>query len=113
MLAGRTLDDVIAICGHDGQLSGAEREKVVKTFGIKMNPWASRMVAAFATEPYRNLAQAMREHYALWCSVYDSIDPNFAHAVVIHGNQLYDPHAGMNPTWPWSRVIGNIATVES
>ena len=70
------------------------------------------MVAAFGYPTHANLAQMMREHRTLWCSVYDFADPGFAHAVLIHDGQLYDPHAGMNPTWPWSRVIGNVAIAE-
>lgn len=112
MLADRSIDEVISVVGHANSLGAEEREKVIKAFGIKMDVWSSRMVAAFARDPYRNLAQMMRENRTLWCSVYDFLDPNFAHAVLIHDRQLYDPHAGMNPVWPWSRVIGNVATVD-
>lgn len=52
-----------------------------------------------------SLAGLMQRHKSLLCQAYSCLDPYYAHAVVIHEKQMYDPWAGLNPSWPWDRII--------
>lgn len=106
MLSGKTLDEVIAVVGHSHQMAVEDRQRVVDQFGVKMDVWKSFPVSAFGIEDCSRLGALMRKNRTLLCSVFDYTDINFAHNVVIHDLQLYDPHDGMNPSWRWSRVIG-------
>jgi hypothetical protein len=113
MVSGRTIDEVISVVGHSRQMDATEREKVCSAFGVKLNPWQMQPVAALAWAPIlKPLGGMIRDHKTALCSVYDVVDPHFAHCVVIHELRIYDPHDGMVAAWPWSRVIGYMQPVE-
>lgn len=112
MLAGKSLDEVIAVVGYTDALKLEGEEKVVAAFGLKFDPRISFAVSAFGLDSTKALGHLIREHKTLLCSVLDYNDVHYAHAVVIHNGQLFDPSCGMNPTWPWSRVISQASPVD-
>jgi hypothetical protein len=113
MLTGQTLERIIADVGNDNRMDVTDRERIVKRYGLKLDVWSgSFIVGYFPIDPTKSLATLMKQHRTLLCSVNDYRDASFGHAIVIHNGDLYDPHAGMNPTWPWSRVISHVQPVE-
>lgn len=107
MLAGRTLEEVLQVAGTDQTLDGETRRRTAAAFGVVL-PDTSYPIATFGGV---GLGELMRKHPTLWVSVFSPIDPHFAHACIIHERELYDPFAGMNPTWPWHRVIAKAMVV--
>jgi hypothetical protein len=90
-----------------------ERERIAKLYGVAIDVWRSFPIAAFSCgTPMKSLGVLAKEHQTLLCSVNDYRDVCFGHAVVIHAGDLYDPHAGINPAWPWSRVITHASPVD-
>jgi hypothetical protein len=107
MLAGRTLDEVIRDVGHANRMAVEDRDKIVKLYGLKLDVWHSTPVGSFGNGT--PLGPLMKEHRTLLCSVNDYRDISFGHSVVIHDGDLYDPHDGMNPMYPWSRVFTHVS----
>lgn len=109
MIEGVSLQEVIQLAGSDQPPSEDSRRKITEHFG-KEEFYNHR---SWRVENYtnRSVGALIKQHTTLLCAVSSSIDPNFAHAVVIHNNDLYDPHAGMNPTWPWDRVITRVSVI--
>lgn len=111
ILAGCDLRRVLDIPGvGDGRIGEAERLRACAQLGIELSE-TSTIVDGFDWGEERTLACLMRKSGTLLASVYDAINPNYAHAVVIHGSQLYDPTSGINPSWPWSRFFGKVRPV--
>lgn len=102
MLAGVDLQTVIRDAGHDRQLDLTERERLYAKYKLDV-PNMSPIIAPFSASA--NLGDMLRKDRPLLCSVLSWTDPHFAHAVVIHEKTLYDPALGVNPAWPWDRVI--------
>lgn len=110
MLADVELKTVLDIAGI-GRLSAGERYSALQQLGVK---WDERTypVACFGdNNNYRHLAQYLREHETVWASVFSAIDPQYSHAVLIHKGQLYDPYHGVDPMYPWHRIIGYVNQV--
>jgi hypothetical protein len=107
MLAGVTLAEVIALVG-DARMGSMESKKCEEKFGIKFG-------RGFFTEAYgyHTVGGLSKNNRALWCGVWDSLDPGFAHNVLIVDRALYDPYVGINPAWPWSRYISQVTIVEA
>lgn len=112
MVAGVTLKDVIRVVGHERRLGIDERIRALAHFGIEHTA-ESFMVGVFAATNDNCLGYLIRNHRTLWCSVYSIVDGNYGHAVLIHDQQLYDPWHGLNPQWPWHRMIGSAAPIRS
>jgi hypothetical protein len=110
MLADRTIEQVIADAGTDGKIDITIRSRLYRLYGLTI-PDESFAIAPFETNP-RSLTWLMQNHTTLLCSLYDWKDIHYAHAIIIHNGDLYDPWHGMNPTWPWHRVIGQATPIE-
>jgi hypothetical protein len=101
MLAGVPLGEVISLIG-DHRLAKADFEKVCVQFGIEVDPVGYRPAWM---DTYR-VGKMAKDHGTLVVSQFDWLDTAFSHCVLIHNGVLYDPALGINPQWPWTRVIG-------
>jgi hypothetical protein len=110
MLAGRDLQNVIRDAGHDVQLDLTIREKLYDLYRLNV-PRTRFIIQPFSDG--QGLAELMRNHRTLLCSAMSWKDPGYAHSIVIHDGELYDPSDGMNPNWPWHRVIAMATPVEN
>jgi hypothetical protein len=106
MLAGVELFEVINVVGQE-RLGTSERIKALKHFEVELEEWGY-VVESFGKG---TMASLTHKYKTLWVSVFDSVDVHFAHAALVHNGKLYDPHYGLNPTWTWSRYIGQATPV--
>jgi hypothetical protein len=108
MLSGKTLEQVISDAGTDEKIDLSIRQRLFALYGIGGEIDLSWINEPFSDHSFGALA---REHETLLCSVYSWVNENYAHAVIFHRGELYDPYDGMNPEWPWHRFIGQITPV--
>jgi hypothetical protein len=101
MLAGVPLEEIISFIGPQA-LSREQNDDVCERYGIELSQSG---YAAKWMDQYR-IGKMAKEHGTLFVSLFDWFDTAFGHCVLIHNGQLYDPTLGMNPQWPWTRVIG-------
>lgn len=107
MLCDTDLATIIRIAGTDHEPDQSQRQPVLEHFGLGF-------VAGYVTEGMGNhaIGALMRRHPTLLCSLSSYTDVNFAHAIVIHEGQCYDPSDGMNPVYPWHRYISRVRIYE-
>jgi hypothetical protein len=103
MLLDTSLDEVISVAGTDERVDFATKQKVFKHFGREF-PKSAFLVETFGENA---LGALMRKYETLYCGVYSWKDVNYAHAIVIHKGDLFDPWDGLNPKWPSDRFIGD------
>lgn len=103
MLAGVSLEEIISLVGP-GRMGNVEHEQVVARYG-KGRANHGRFIEHFTRENNALLGVLARDGDTHWLSVADCLDVQYAHAVLLHQGQLYDPWCGINPMWPWSRYI--------
>ena len=106
MLADLPIEDVIAVVG-DQRLGTSERRSAWLRFNIAIPD------EGFLIQPYGSgsLARLMKEFPRLWCGVMDARNSMFSHCVVIDNGNLYDPHYGLNPQWPWSHYVMQVQPI--
>ncbi len=109
MLAGVRFEEVIGLVG-DHALGADARRKAFDHFGIKYPENEGGFVVSQAEHP---IAKLFRDHKVLLCSVADSKDGTYGHAVVVYDGHLYDPWRGIDPQWPWTRHIWKAMPIES
>lgn len=106
MLLDVSLDAVIDLVGTD-RLSSADKCKVFAHYGANYDG-VGYLVDAVGE---RALGALMREWSTLLAHVSDCRNPGFGHSVVVHAGDLYDPDAGLNPQWPWSRYVSRVVPI--
>ena len=107
MLADVTLDDIIKLVGSPRKPDSPDAERVREALGL-------RIVDAMVVDGMgaRCLGYLIPKHKTMIATLSSCVDVQFAHAVVIHGGQCYDPHWGMNPSWPWDKYISFVRIIE-
>jgi hypothetical protein len=106
MLAGVPLSEVISFIG-DHRLSREDHDKVCAYYGIEIDPVGYRPAWM---DTYR-VGKMAKDHSTLLVSQFDWLDTAFSHCVLLHNGMMYDPAMGINPHWPWTRVIGMLSPV--
>lgn len=106
MLAGVSLAEIISLVGA-GRMGNTEHEAVVAKYG-KGRANHGRFIEHFTRDRNATLGVLAREGGTHWLSLADCKDVQYAHAVLLHRGDLYDPWCGMNPMWPWSRYIQRV-----
>lgn len=103
MIADVPIQAIIDAVGKN-RLGQADLEKLAKLFKFKIRDTSLIVDPSFQVGS--SLSNLVRKFQTLFCSVTDTRAPHeYAHAVIIHDQMLYDPWAGVNPMWPWSRHI--------
>jgi hypothetical protein len=101
MVASVTVQEVIELVGSK-RMGEAEIQKACSHFHLWIRP------SSFVVENYgdKSLVGLMKSHPTMLLNVTDCRAwHDYAHAVILHKGMVYDPWAGINPMWPWSRVI--------
>jgi hypothetical protein len=107
MIAGVTITDVIAVVGSK-RLNREQQNVALDYFDCKVADAYIRV----ENLGERCLGVLRKEHKALWLTVLDALDPAFSHSVLMVDSQLFDPHYGVNPHWPWSHYVCYVRVVE-
>ena len=109
MVCDTTLDEVIKVAGTDGIPDPEVVKATCRHLGVEY-PDGGYIVDGFGD---RSLPVLMSKHRTLMCTVASCLDLDFRHRVVIHDRELYDPGAGMNPSWPWDYRVCAAAPVDA
>lgn len=109
MVEGATLDEVIRVAGSDQPPSAEARTKIAWHFGREEMYQAKSYAVAHYSD--QCLAQFMRDYRTLMVSLSSCVNPNFAHCAVLHEGNLYDPHYGYNPMYPWDITIMRVSPI--
>lgn len=100
MLANVSIEEIIALVGPE-RMGKTEHDKVFEKYGVSRADTCTNVEGI----GLNSLVGLRKRNSTLMLSVYDTMDANYAHAVLLHEGNLYDPYLGINPHWPWSRVI--------
>lgn len=106
MICGISLEEVIKEVGP-ARLGSTNASRFLKPRGMQVG--AAYVVEGFGCQ---SLPFLVSHNNTLWCSVYDALDRDFAHSVLIGEGDLLDPVHGVNPSWPWSRMITIARVIE-
>lgn len=106
MLERVTLDTVIGLAGSPEPPDYETRMRIAKFFGRERTYMTQSVpVIYWGTD---SLMELMRQASTYIVSVNSCLDPNFAHAAILHERELYDPFYGMNPQYPWDKTITRV-----
>lgn len=100
MIIGVPIEDIIALVGAH-RMGKTEHDLVFEKYGVSRADRCTKIEGIGLD----SLVGLRKRNSTLMLSVYDCMDANYAHAVLLHEGNLYDPYLGLNPQWPWSRVI--------
>jgi len=100
MLAGTSLEEVIAVVGEE-RMGLNEHNKAIEVFGIGK----PKQGAVFEPVGRMCLGIVLKKYPKLWLSINDGLDVEYAHAVLWNDGNLYDPEKGINPHYPWTRYF--------
>jgi len=100
MLADISIEDIIALVGPK-RMDQAEHDKVFEKYGVSRADRCTNVMGIGLD----SLVGLRKRDPTLMLSLYDCMDANYGHAVLLHEGNLYDPYLGMNPSWSWSRHI--------
>lgn len=106
MLSGVSIEEIISLVGV-GRMGNVEHEAVVTKYG-KGRANHGKFIEHFTRDRNAMLGVLVREGGPHWLSLADCRDVQYAHAVLLHQGNLYDPWCGLNPMWPWSRYIQRV-----
>jgi len=112
MIEGVSMQEIIDLCDYkEGSATHKHRELLADHFCREDVYCSSGYMIEGTKVNGRALEQLHKEHGTLFCHVSDSLDFSFGHSVILHDNNLYDPHFGLNPQWTWSRHISRVSIV--
>ena len=103
MIADSDLETVIKMAGTNARAGQDVCARVLKGFGLEL------LEVCFTHAVGETcMGGLMHRHKTLLCELSSCLDPGYAHAVVVHEGQCYDPNAGMNPSYSWDKYISHV-----
>lgn len=100
MLSGKSLSEIISLSGYK-KLRSDERSRVLEKYNIEI----SSMGYIVEGVGDNCIGALIKKHNILWCNLSSWKDPNYAHAVIIADETVFDPLDGINPKWDCDKYI--------